>query len=230
MLADGKTCSPLARTNLFASGTWNPGVKSAAAACGGSHRRRRFTRWPLAGHDYREVWLGPTRSALGSGHTKDRHQSHYHYRRLHNLWLRPGSISFSPDSKWLAFVAHFGGVRLWDVNARSEVTNLPAFNEARTPIGLAFSLDSRTLAYNEDEHGAILLWDLASRSLDRLAGHHDLVTALAFSPDGQTLASGSQDRTAKLWNLADRRVRLELTNHTRGLGSLAFSPMAGRWP
>jgi WD40 repeat protein/serine/threonine protein kinase len=141
-----------------------------------------------------------------------------------NFWLRAGSITFSPDNKWLAFATHFGGVRLWDVTTRSEITNLPSFNSSLARIGLAFSPDSRTLAYNENEHGAILLWDVASRSVDRLAGHHDLVRSLAFSPDGQSLASGSQDRTARIWNLAEQRKVFGFTNDSGEFGSIAFSP------
>ena len=81
------------------------------------------------------------------------------------------------------------------------------------------------MAYNENENGAILLWDIASRSvIGRLTGHQSFVSALAFSPDGQTLASGSHDRTARLWNLAERRERFEFTNHSGGFTSLAFSP------
>jgi WD40 repeat protein len=141
-----------------------------------------------------------------------------------NFNLRAGSITFSPDNQWLAFATVFGGVRVWDVNARSEVTNLPAIGTSRAPIGLAFSPDSRTLAYNENAHGAILLWDIASRSVDRLAGHHDVVRTLAFSPDGQMLASGSQDRTARLWNVAERREGFAFTNQSGGFTTLAFSP------
>ena len=142
-----------------------------------------------------------------------------------DFWLRPGSITFSPDNQWLAFATVFGGVRLWDVQARREVTNLPSPYPSSASLGLAFSPDSRTLAYNENDRGAILLWDIASRSVvSRLAGHRSLVSALAFSPDGQTLASGSQDRTARLWNLIDRRERLQVTNHANWSGSLAFSP------
>jgi eukaryotic-like serine/threonine-protein kinase len=141
-----------------------------------------------------------------------------------NFWLRKGSITFSPDSRWLAFATQFGGVRLWDVRGRCEVTNLPAFNGSSTSIGLAFSPDSRTLAYNQDEHGAILLLDILSGSIAQLIGHQDLVRSLAFSPDGQTLASGSQDRTVRLWNLAEGRERLAISNHPGGVTTLAFSP------
>ena len=45
------------------------------------------------------------------------------------FWLRPASITFSPDSQWLAFATMWGGVRLWDVTARTEVTFLPADNK-----------------------------------------------------------------------------------------------------
>jgi len=142
-----------------------------------------------------------------------------------NFWLRPGSITFSPDSQWLAFATVFGGLRLWNVKARSEVTNLLASSPSSAPLGLAFSPDSRTLAYSGTEDGAILLWNLASRSvIGRLAGHQSVVIGLAFSPDGRTLASGSDDRTARLWNLAERRERLQFANQSGGVTSLAFFP------
>ncbi|MCI0542096.1 MAG: serine/threonine protein kinase [Verrucomicrobiales bacterium] len=146
-----------------------------------------------------------------------------------NFWLSDQSIVFSPDSKWLAFGTMFGGVRLWDVNARKEATNLTArSNTSGAPIGLAFSPDNRTLAYNENDYGTILLWDIASRSvIGRLAGHQSCVTALAFSPDGQTLVSGSQDRTARLWNVTDRQQVFVVTNRSGGFTSLAFSPDGG---
>jgi WD40 repeat protein len=81
------------------------------------------------------------------------------------------------------------------------------------------------LAYNENEDGAIVLWDIASHSvIGRLTGHQSAVTALAFTRDGQTLASGSLDRTARLWNLAERREGFAFTNHSGGFTSLAFSP------
>jgi WD40 repeat protein/tRNA A-37 threonylcarbamoyl transferase component Bud32 len=142
-----------------------------------------------------------------------------------NFLLRPGSIIFSPDSKWLAFATVFGGVRIWNVSARTEVTNLPSINALPVPLGLAFSPDSCTLAYNENESGAILFWDIASRSVTgRLAGHRSFVMALAFSPDGRTLASASQDRTTKLRNLGEQQEGFEFTNHSGGFSALAFSP------
>ena len=45
-----------------------------------------------------------------------------------------------------------------------------------------------------------MLWDVATgRKRASLQAHTDTVKSVAFSPDGQTLASGSGDGTVKLW-------------------------------
>jgi WD40 repeat protein len=61
-----------------------------------------------------------------------------------------------------------------------------------------------------------------------LTGHTRSVSSVAFSPDGHTLASGSDDSTVRLWNVTDpaRPTPLgqPLTGHTRSVSSVAFSP------
>ena len=57
-----------------------------------------------------------------------------------------------------------------------------------------------------------------------LEGHTDLVWSVAFSPNGQTLASGSQDRTIRLWNLNNGNLKRTLTGHRDAVNSIAFSP------
>ena len=56
----------------------------------------------------------------------------------------------------------------------------------------------------------------------------DAIRGVAFSPDGQWLATASDDFTANIWDLGDWKVRLALSGHTASVRCLAFSP-DGRW-
>lgn len=48
---------------------------------------------------------------------------------------------------------------------------------------------------------------------------------MAVSPNDKLLASGSQDRTAKLWSLADMSLLGVLRGHRRGIWCVQFSPV-----
>ena len=57
-----------------------------------------------------------------------------------------------------------------------------------------------------------------------LTGHTAVVVSVAFSPDGRTLASASEDDTIGLWNINTGVKKKEFHGHTDYVSSVAFSP------
>jgi WD40 repeat protein len=55
-------------------------------------------------------------------------------------------------------------------------------------------------------------------------GHSSSIFSLAFSPDGKYLASGSEDRTVKVWNIDSQKEVTTLQGHRYSVRSVAFSP------
>jgi WD40 repeat protein len=68
------------------------------------------------------------------------------------------------------------------------------------------------------------LWHLRHSWLRSLEGHTAAVYAVAFSPDGQRLATASGDKTVKVWDAQTGRDVLTLTGHSFVVAGLAFSP------
>jgi WD40 repeat protein/uncharacterized caspase-like protein len=72
----------------------------------------------------------------------------------------------------------------------------------------------------------ILRWELANaRELPPMFGHELTINTITFSPDGKTLASGSSDKSIRLWDMLTGRQRSKISvANTEGIFSVAFSP------
>jgi WD40 repeat protein len=137
-----------------------------------------------------------------------------------------GSVSFSQDGKLLAFSTRNHGIKLWDVEARRELTNFPGvFGNGWFSV-LQFSPDGRSLAASRDKP-EVLVWDIPSKTVShRLTnGLSEFVSSLAFSPDSTMLATGGFDNAVRIWSLATgKTITPPLTGHEAAPFSLAFSP------
>jgi WD40 repeat protein len=71
----------------------------------------------------------------------------------------------------------------------------------------------------------VKVWEAESgRLLRSLEGHTDWVRAVAVSPDGRTIVSGSRDRTVKVWEAESGRLLRSLEGHTDLVRAVAVSP------
>ncbi len=121
-------------------------------------------------------------------------------------------------------------VEIWDTETGKK---LQALTGARSnyddSYGVGLSPDGSRIAMRTGNKTAYKSWisliDFASgKEVHTLRGHTEPVVAIAFSPDGTQLASGSRDKTARVWSVADGRVLQILRGHTRPIYFLDFTP------
>jgi WD40 repeat protein/transcriptional regulator with XRE-family HTH domain len=120
--------------------------------------------------------------------------------------------------------AYLQGVELQDANLAESLLQECVLDESFDAIwSVAASSPGQYCAVGS-RRGEVRVWKERGRLLHLVwQAHTDVVSTLAFSPDGSTLASGSWDGTLKLWNLPSGAL-LWRGRHTNTISCLAFSP------
>jgi WD40 repeat protein len=126
------------------------------------------------------------------------------------------AVAFSPDSRSIVSAGGDGSVRLWSVATHRQIAG-PLLGNKGIVRAVAFSPDGQTIASGGAD-GTVRLWNLATHSqlgapihpgaLSQPANPGDTfqVGAVAFSPDGLTLASADDTGALRLWDVATHRA------------------------
>ncbi len=73
------------------------------------------------------------------------------------------------------------------------------------------------------DDNVLRLWDVVAGEPYPLTGHEDQITCLAWSPNGELLASGSTDKSICIWDPSARTLLKTLVGHTGRITSVSFS-------
>ena len=155
----------------------------------------------------------------------------YYWQRLTHLALKTlrghlkavNSVAFSPDGQRILTGSWDGTAKVWEAGKRQGTAHAQGAQGGNfvcgvfpgRPDGLSPEVGDKTAK----------VWEAASgRELLTLRGHSDAIWSVAFSPDGQRIATASDDGTARVWEAASGKELVKFKGHTASIRSVAFSP------
>ncbi len=134
------------------------------------------------------------------------------------------AAAFSPDGKMLAAAGtRYTGIHLWNLATGKKITQ---FRDPKGANLLAFTPDGKTLIAGLELGSKIGLWDVASaKKRQQLDAKEGVIGSFALSPDGATLATGSNQGGIPLWDMATGKLTRKLREEDRKeCFAVVFSP------
>lgn len=195
--------------------------------------------WPAGGHaGIPYARLTPDRATLVSGATLDTTLKIWRasdgvlqHTLVHNV-AEVTAVAVSPDGQYVATAGEVNNgsgvspVVLWRI---ADGALIRTFTGAPDNQGfsIAFSPDGTELVAGEGFDAYV--WRVSDGALlHTLTGHQWFVFSVAYSPNGQLIATASGDNTAKLWNRNTGALVRTLTGHSFFVSGVAWSPNSAR--
>jgi WD40 repeat protein len=167
------------------------------------------------------------------------------------LWASGGhsnsvnSVAYSPDGQLLVSGSSDRTVKLWGQDGtfiRSLAIPYDFNHQLFDVLSVAVSPDSTLIAAGVQQTigggqctSAVHIWRISDGQLVQTFTGYAIggvtntgVTSVAFSPDGQYLASGSKDQSVKVWRMSNGTLVSSRSDHAQQVNAVAFSP-DGQW-
>ncbi|EKM58885.1 uncharacterized protein PHACADRAFT_52253, partial [Phanerochaete carnosa HHB-10118-sp] len=128
------------------------------------------------------------------------------------------SLSFSPNGRNLVSGSVDTSAIIWDVRSGRVLQRLEA--HSNSVVEVAYAPNGVLVATASDHDASVKIWDASTGTcLQSLNG-----SSLSFSPNSQTLLSGSGNTSTIIWDVRDGHILLRLEGHTEPVTTVAYAP------
>jgi hypothetical protein len=132
-------------------------------------------------------------------------------------------VAFLPDGKHLLTSSRDKTAKVWDLSAKESVSTFP---EHQNTVYSVVSKADGKLVLSVGEDNQIRFWNPTGdgKQVRAAGGHTQRIHKVVMHPSKPLFATGSADRTVRIWNADDGKLVNTLSGHTDWVFALAFSP------